>query len=81
MFSSANEQAKRVRAHGNFLKAESTRENLNSKLCSRVELDRLNATSEFSSFAWHSIDEVLAMIVDFKRPCYERVFRELGLLK
>ena len=40
----------------------------------------LGPTDEFARFTWHSVDEVLAMIIQWKKEAYLKAFRELGLI-
>ena len=42
-----------------------------------VDISGTGHPAEFSRWAWKAPDEVLGLIVPFKRPVYERVFAEL----
>ncbi len=48
---------------------------------SHIDVKRLAATEEFSSFAWFTIDDVLNKIVKWKKAVYQEAFQILGLLQ
>jgi 8-oxo-dGTP pyrophosphatase MutT (NUDIX family) len=46
-----------------------------------LDIGKLTATEEFSSFAWFTIEESLHEIVEWKKPVYQQAFQILGLLR
>lgn len=41
---------------------------------------KLGPTEEFARFRWHNIEEVLDLVVDWKREAYMTALQELGLI-
>ncbi|MGZ3770484.1 MAG: NUDIX domain-containing protein [Bdellovibrio sp.] len=46
-----------------------------------IDIEKLTATEEFSSFGWFTIEESLNAIVKLKKAAYQQAFQILELLK